>query len=154
MLLMTNSLISRSAKRSWFKNTNPGSGNKKWEVDAGWKIKSLKMRSRIWETRVMEIHSVEAYWNHQKFGRIDVNKGEAMSQVLNLEDLRLCGPNVSGWLPQRGRWDNRTYLSQLWWSWAFSLCIPYLGDHIVPTTLIINFTTMAPKTHFQCCSVL
>lgn len=121
----------------------------------GERQKSLKMRrSRIWETRVMEIHSVEAYWNHQEFGRINVNKGEGMSQVLNLEELRWCSPNVSGWLPQRGRLGGRTYLCQLPWNWVFSLCLPHLGDHIAPTTLIINFILMAQNTHLQCCSVL
>lgn len=77
-------------------------------ADTGERQKSLKMRrSRIWETRVMEIHSVEAYWNHQEFGRINVNKREGMSQVLNLEELSWCSPNV--WMAatkrQAGRQD-------------------------------------------------
>lgn len=144
MLLKTSSLILWFAKRSWLQNTSPGSDHRKRVVDVGLRTKSLEMsRSRIWETRVMETDSLEVSWNHQEFGRININTGAAVSQGLNLKELRWCGPNVSGQLPQRG-----IYLS------GFSgVGCPYSGYHpwvitTAATTLIVNFMLMAHKNIF------
>lgn len=129
----TTSLILWSAKRSWLQNTSTGADNRKWVADVGLKTKSLEMsRSRIWETRMMEIHSVEVYWNQN----ITVNTREAVSQVLNL--LKNCGLNASGWLPQRC-----TYLS------GFSgVGPPFLVIVTAPTTSIVNFMLMSYKNIF------